>query len=58
VAHEKIKPEVDDMNILNGTEDKIFEVIGKGREPKFKPIEKARLDKNVGPFDFSRLLER
>jgi len=46
------------MNILEVTEDKIFKVLGKGRDPKFKPIEKARLNKNVEPFDFSRLLER
>ncbi len=45
------------MNILDVTEDKIFQVLGKGRDPKFKPIDKACLKKNVEPFDFSRLLE-
>jgi len=30
------------MNILEVTEDKIFKVLGKGRDPKFKPLEKAR----------------
>ena len=45
------------MNIVEVTEDKIFQVLGKGRVPKFKTIEKARLNKSVEPFDFSRLLE-
>ncbi len=48
---------VENMNILDVTEDKIFQVLGKGRDPKFKPIDKAGLKKNVEPFDFSRLLE-
>ena len=46
------------LNILEITEDKIFQVLGKGRDPKFKPIDKASLKKkDVEPFDFSRLLE-
>jgi len=45
------------LNILEVTEDKIFQVLGKGRDPKFKSIDKARLKKNVEPFDFSRLLK-
>jgi hypothetical protein len=49
--------EISGMNILEVTEDKIFQVLGNGRDPKFKPIEKARLNKNVEPFDFSHLLE-
>jgi len=49
--------EIGGMNILEVTEDKIFQVLGKGRDPKFKPIDKAKLKKNVEPLDFSRLLE-
>jgi len=46
------------LNILEITEDKIFQVLGKGRDPKFKPIDKARLKKkDIEPFDFSLLLE-
>ena len=46
------------LNILEITEDKIFQVLGKGRDPKFKPIDKASLKKkDFEPFDFSRLLE-
>ncbi len=45
------------LSILDVTEDRIFQVLGKGRDPKFKPVDKARLKKNVEPFDFSRLLE-
>ncbi len=45
------------LSILDVTEDRIFQVLGKGRDPKFKPVDKARLIKKVEPFDFSRLLE-
>jgi hypothetical protein len=45
------------MNILEITEDKIFETLGKGRDLKYKPIDKTKLKKNVEPLDFSRLLE-
>ena len=45
------------MNITEVTEDKIFQVLGKGRDPKFKPIDKTRLKKKVEPIDFSCLLE-
>ncbi len=46
------------LNILEITEDRIFQVLGKGRDPKFKPIDKDGLKKkNAEPFDFSRLLE-
>lgn len=45
------------MNILDVTEDKIFQVLGKGRDPDYKPINKARLKKPVEPFDFSSLLK-
>ncbi len=30
------------MSILDVTEDKIFNTLGKGRDPNFKPIEKVR----------------
>lgn len=30
------------MSILDVTEDQIFQTLGKGRDPNFKPIEKAR----------------
>jgi hypothetical protein len=33
------------MNILEVTEDKIFQVLGNGRDPKFKPIDKAKTEK-------------
>ena len=45
------------MNILEVTEDKIFQVLGKGKDPKYKPINKDKLKKSAEPFDFSRLLE-
>lgn len=45
------------MNILEVTEDKIFETLGKGKDPKYKPKDKASLKTNVEPFDFKRLLE-
>ncbi|VVB97210.1 Uncharacterised protein [uncultured archaeon] len=45
------------MNILEVTEDKIFQTLGKGRDAKFKPIDKARLKKPVEHFDFTHLLK-
>ncbi|HEX7575148.1 MAG TPA: hypothetical protein VF360_02125 [Candidatus Methanoperedens sp.] len=45
------------MNILEVTEDKIFQVLGKGRDKKFKPIDKNNIKKKAEPFDFSRLLK-
>lgn len=30
------------MSILDVTEDRIFQTLGKGRDPNFKPIEKVR----------------
>ena len=30
------------MSILDVTEDQIFQTLGKGKDPNFKPIEKAR----------------
>ena len=49
--------EVDLMSILEITEDKIFETLGKGRDPKYKPIDKTKLIKTVEPFDFACLLK-
>jgi hypothetical protein len=48
--------EISGMNILEVTEDKIFQVLGNGRDPKFKPIDKAKMKKKVETFDFSCLL--
>jgi hypothetical protein len=45
------------MNILEVTEDKIFQTLGKGKDAKFKPIDKANLKKPTEPFDFTRLLK-
>lgn len=45
------------MNILEVTEDKIFETLGKGKDPNYKPKDKASLKKNVEPFDYRHLLE-
>ena len=45
------------MSILDVTEDKIFQVLGKGRDPNYKPGRKASRKKITEPFDFRRLLE-
>lgn|GEM_PF-1418346 len=45
-----------DMSILDITEEKIFQTLGRGRNPDYKPIDRARLIKLVEPFDFTRLL--
>lgn len=45
------------MSILDITEDKIFQTLGKGRDPNFKPIDRANLIKRVEPFNFALLLE-
>jgi hypothetical protein len=45
------------MNILEVTEDKIFQTLGKGKDPNYKPIEKSKLIKSTEPFDFTRLLK-
>ena len=45
------------MNILEVTEDKIFETLGKGRDPKYKPIDKNKLIKTNEPFDFTSLVK-
>lgn len=45
------------MDILEVTEDKIFQTLGKGRDAKFKPKDKANLKKPIEPFDFTRLLK-
>jgi len=38
------------MNILEVTEDKIFQVLGKGRDKKFKPIDKNKIKKKAEPL--------
>ncbi len=45
------------MSILEITEDKIFETLGKGRDPTYKPIDKNNLLKTVEPFDYTCLLK-
>jgi hypothetical protein len=52
-----LKYMVELMNILEVTEDKIFQTLGKGRDAKYKPIDKAKLKKPVEHFDFTRLLK-
>ncbi len=48
---------VESMSILDVTEDKIFQVLGKGKDPDYKPIKKDELKKTAEPFDFSHLLK-
>ncbi|HMB45162.1 MAG TPA: hypothetical protein VKL21_05015 [Candidatus Methanoperedens sp.] len=45
------------MNILEVTEDKIFQTLGKGRDPKYKPIDKTKLIKTNEPFDYTSLVK-
>ena len=47
----------ENMGILDVTEDQIFKTLGKGKDPKYKPIEKADLKKTSKPFDFRKLLK-
>lgn len=47
----------ENMGILDVTEDQIFKTLGKGKDPNYKPIEKAELKKTGKPFDFTKLLE-
>jgi hypothetical protein len=49
--------EVELINILEITEDKIFETLGKGRNPKYKPIDKTKLIKTFEPFDYTCLIK-
>ena len=49
--------EVEPINILEITEDKIFETLGKGRDPKYKPIDKTKLIKTFEPFDYTCLIK-
>lgn len=44
------------MNILEVTEDKIFETLGKGKDPKFKTEDKTKPVK-IEPFDFLSLIK-
>ncbi len=45
------------MSILDITEEKIFETLGRGKDPNYKPIVRANLIKTSEPFDFTRLLQ-
>lgn len=45
------------MNILEVTEDKIFQTLGKGKDPNYKPRKKPDPEKNTKPFDFRCLLK-
>jgi len=45
------------MNIVEVTEDKIFQTLGKGRDPKYKPIDKTKLIKTTEPFDYTCLIK-
>jgi hypothetical protein len=45
------------MSILDITEEKIFQTLGRGRDPNYKPILRANLKRRVEPFDFARLLQ-
>jgi hypothetical protein len=49
--------EVELINILEITEDKIFETLGKGRDPKYKPIDKTKFIKTFEPFDYTCLIK-
>ncbi len=44
------------MSILDITEEKIFQTLGRGRDPNYKPILRANLIKTVEAFDFTLLL--
>ena len=45
------------MSILDVTEDQIFQTLGKGRDPNFKPIEKVRpvIDKPKKTYTFNNI---
>ncbi len=45
------------MDILEITEDKIFQTLGKGKNPEYKPIDKKKLAKNAEPFDYTSLVD-
>lgn len=45
------------MNILEITEDKIFQTLGKGRDPEYKPIDKTQWVKTFEPFDYTCLVK-
>ncbi|MCZ7358385.1 MAG: hypothetical protein O8C66_01590 [Candidatus Methanoperedens sp.] len=44
------------MNILDVTEEHIFRTLGRGRDPGYKPVDRAKLIRKAEPFDFARLL--
>ncbi len=43
------------MSILDITEEKIFQTLGRGKDPDYKS-KKTKPVKKVEPFDFTRLL--
>ena len=44
------------MGILDVTEDKIFETLGKGKDPNYKPVNLKDRKIKTEPFDFTKLL--
>lgn len=45
------------MGILDVTEDQIFETLGKGKDPNYKPVKVSDRKIKMEPFDFTKLLE-
>jgi len=45
------------MGILDVTEDQIFQTLGKGKDPNYKPVKLTDRKIEIKPFDFTRLLE-
>lgn len=44
------------MGILDVTEDQIFETLGKGKDPNYKPVKAKDRNIKTEPFDFTKLL--
>jgi len=44
------------MGILDVTEDQIFETLGKGKDPNYKPVKLKDRKIETKPFDFTKLL--
>jgi hypothetical protein len=45
------------MGILDVTEDQIFQTLGKGKDPNFKPVKLTEHKIKVKPFDFTQLIK-
>jgi len=45
------------MNMHDITEEHIFKVLGKGRDPNYKSVDLKTIDINTEPFNFKKLLE-